>query len=78
MARKNSRTGISLFIGIVPVRLISLERQVKLSLLHLRFLQAEEVGIQLSEDVAEAFSLTGAQPVDVPRDEFHLELLGQT
>jgi hypothetical protein len=40
--------------------------QVELSLLHLGLLQAEEVGVELSEDGAEAFALAGAQAVYVP------------
>ena len=63
---ESSRSGISLFIGIVPERLISFKVQVKLSCLHLGFLNAEEIGVELTEDVAEAFSFTGPEAVYVP------------
>ena len=53
-------SGIAFLVGIVPEALIAIELQVELSCLHLRLLKAEEVGIHLAEDVAEAFALAGA------------------
>ena len=67
MAGEDGCSGVAFLVGGVPVALVAIELEVELSGLHLRFLQAEEVGIQLAEGVAEAFSLAGAQPVDVPR-----------
>ena len=63
---EDSRTRISLLLGIVPVGLISLKFEVELSRLHLGFLQTEEVGVELLEHIAE--SLAGASPdsVNIP------------
>ena len=60
MACEDSRSAIAFLVGIVPERLISLELQVELPGLHLRLLQAEEVGIKHFEHVAEAFPFTGS------------------
>ena len=62
---------VAFLLGVVPVRLITLELQVELSGLHLGFLQAEEVGIEPAECVAEAFLVACSQSVDVPGNEFH-------
>ena len=64
-------SGIAFLVGGVPVTLVAFKLEVELSGLHLRLLQAEEVGVELAEDVAEAFALTGAEAVDVPRYQFH-------
>jgi hypothetical protein len=44
-----------------------------LSRLHLGFLKTEEVGIELTEDITEAFALTGAQTIYIPTDKFHVD-----
>ena len=62
---------VSLLLGIVPVRAIAIEIQIQLSLLHLRFLQAEEISIQCLESISKSFVGTGPQPVHVPRNQFH-------
>ena len=67
----NGRAGIAFLVGIVPVGLIALKREVELTGLHLCFLQTKEISVHLSEDVAEAFALAGPQTVDVPTDKFH-------
>ena len=66
MLGEYGRTRIALLVGIVPVRLVAVEREVQLSLLHLCLLQTEKVSVHLLEDVAEPFPFTGSQPVDVP------------
>ena len=71
VAGEDCRARIAFFVGIVPIRLIALEVQVKLSGLHFGFLKAEEVGIELLECVLKSFSHTGTKPVHVPRYEFH-------
>ena len=69
---EDRRTAIAFLLGIVPVRCITLELQVQLSCLHLRFLQTEEISIQCLECLTEvSLSFTGSQPVYVPTDEFH-------
>ena len=68
--RKNRRTGLAFLIGIVPVALIALKGQV--SGLHFRLLQAEEVGIQLFENLTEALALASTQAIYVPTYKFHI------
>ena len=65
------RAGVTLLLGIAPV--LAVLRQIKrgLALLQLRFLQGNDVGVQLAHDVLEAFFQHGAQAVHVPRDEAH-------
>ena len=62
---------IALLFGIVPIRLIALEGEIELPLLHLRLLKTEEVGIQLTENLTEPFALAGAEPIHIPTDKFH-------
>ena len=75
VAREDGRAAISLLLRRVPVGLIAGEGQVELALLHLRLLQADEVGVELGKGLLEALADTGAQPVDIPRDQFHGGLL---
>ena len=75
VARIDGSAGIPFLVGIVPKRLITLELQVELPGLHLRLLQTEEVGIQLTEDVAEPLALTGPQAIHIPTDKFHTRYL---
>ena len=72
VAGEDGCSGIAFLVGGVPVALVAFELEVELSGLHLCLLQAEEVGVELAEDVAEAFALTGAEAVDVPRYQFHI------
>ena len=58
--------GIAFLLGGVPINVVALEGQVELSGLHLCFLQAEEVGVELCEHIAEALALAGPQTVHVP------------
>ena len=69
--REDGRTRVALLLGIVPVALIALKLQVKLSGLHLRLLQAEEVGIQFTEDVTKPLAFTSPQAIHVPTHKFH-------
>ena len=71
MLREDSRARIALLVGIVPKRLVTFERKVKLSLLHLRLLKAEEVSIQLTENIAEALALASPQTIHIPTDKSH-------
>ena len=72
VAGKDGGTRIAFLIGIVPIRLIALKGQIKLSFLHLRLLEAEEVGIQLTENLTESFTLASAKSIDIPTDKFHM------
>ena len=71
LSGENSGATVALLVSIVPIALVALEGYVELSGLHLRLLKTEEVGIQLFENITEAFALTGAQAVHVPTNEFH-------
>ena len=74
VARIDGSAGITFLVGIVPERLVPLKLKVELPGLHLGLLQTEEVGIQLTEDVAESFSFTGPQAIHVPGDKLHTAL----
>ena len=65
-AREDGRARIAFLLGIVPVGLVSVKREVELSLLHLGFLKAEKIGIECLKGLAETFVATGAKPVDIP------------
>ena len=71
MAREDGRAAVALLVGVVPIGTVALEVEVELPLLHLGFLQTEEVGIQLFEHIAEAFAHAGSQAVDIPGNEVH-------
>ena len=58
--------GISFFLSIVPVTLVALKLQVELSFLHLGFLQAEKVCIELLELVLEVLAHASTQAIYVP------------
>ena len=60
------RSGISLLLGIVPIRPVARKLQIDLSLLQLRLLQAEEVGIKLHEYIREPLAAHGPQAVNIP------------
>ena len=66
MLRVYCCTGVSLLVRIVPIRPVSQELKVYLSGLELCLLQAEEVRIQLSEDVCESFAAHGSEAVYIP------------
>ena len=66
MLRIDGRSAVAFLVGIVPIALISIELQVELSGLHLRFLKAEEVCVQLTESLFKLFSDSGTQTVHVP------------
>ena len=68
MSREDGGARVAFLLGIVPVRLVSFERQIELSRLHFRLLQAEEVGVERLETLAEALSLAGPQSVHIPTD----------
>jgi hypothetical protein len=48
-----------------------------LSLLHLGFLQTEEIGIELTENIAETLTLARTQTIYIPTNKLHtLSFLG--
>ena len=65
-SREDGRTRIAFLLGVIPIALVAVEGDVKLTLLHLRLLKAEEVGVQLPEGVTETLAVAGPQPVDIP------------
>ena len=67
MAGEDGCSAIAFFLRIIPITLVAFKLKVELSFLHLCFLQTEEVGIQLTEGIAEALALTGTKTVNVPR-----------
>ena len=70
-ARKDSCSAIALFIGIIPIRLITIEVQIQLSGLHLRLLKAEEIGIKLTENVTKTLTLTSPKAIHIPRNKLY-------
>ena len=75
VAGENRCAGVSLFIGVVPVTLVTVILKVELTFLHLRLLQAEEIGIQLPEGLAESLAFASTQTIDIPTDEFHNDVV---
>ena len=75
MLREDGCATVAFLLGIVPIALIALESQIQLSLLHLRLLQTEEVGIKRLEYLTETLALAGSQTVHVPTDKFHFLLI---
>jgi hypothetical protein len=70
--REDGRTRVAFLFGIVPERLVALERKIELPCLHLRLLKTEEIGIELTEYLTEALTLAGPQSIHIPTDKFHL------
>ena len=71
MLSKYSRATIAFFIGIVPITLVAIKLQVKLSCLHLGFLQTEKISIQITEYITKPLSLTSPEAINVPTYKFH-------
>ena len=71
VARENGGTRVAFLLGVVPIALIPVEGNVELSLLHLRFLQAEEVGVQRTEGFTKALRVARSQTIHIPRDKPH-------
>ena len=65
-AGEDGCSGVSFFLGIVPIAFIALEGDVCLSGLEFCFLQAEAVGIECAETFFKAFFAAGTQAVDIP------------
>ena len=63
---KDSGAGVAFFLGGAPELGIARGFQLNLVRLELGFLEAEEIRIQLAEDVQEALLYTGPQAVDIP------------
>ena len=62
----NGCTRVSFFLSVVPITLVALKQKVELSLLHLCFLQAEEVGIEFLKLVLEVLAYASAQAIYIP------------
>ena len=71
-AREDRRARVALFLRTVEKLLIARQLQIDLVRLQLRFLQRENIRIQRLEHIQKALRHTGAQPVDIPRDHFHM------
>ena len=69
-AGEDGRAAVAFAVGVVPVLFIARQVQVDLAGLELRFLQAEDVGVEGLEDIQEAFLHDGPQAVDVPGNKF--------
>ena len=63
---KNGRSGISLFLRIIPVLMIAGKLQTDLAFLQLGFLNTEDIGIRFPEKIQKSFIETGPQTVDIP------------
>ena len=68
----DGRSGVALFVGRVPIGGVAGELQVQLARLHLGLLQAEEIGVQVYENVRKPFAGHGPQAIDIPGYEFHV------
>ena len=75
VAAVDGSTRVAFLLGIVPVGTVALKFKVQLTSLHLGLLQAEEIGVQFLENVAEPLAHYGPQAVHVPRDEFHSQYI---
>ena len=69
--RPDGRTGVALFVGAVDIFGVACRCKIRLTGLHLRLLNAEEIRIQRVEGILKALFQAGAQAVDIPADEFH-------
>ena len=69
-AGEDGRAAVAFAVGIVPVLFIARQVQVDLAGLELRFLQAEDVGVEGLERIHEAFLHGSPQAVDVPGNKF--------
>ena len=69
--RENRRAGIALLLRIAPKLAILRQIQRCLASLKLRFLQRNNVGIELAYDILEALLQNGTQTVHIPRDHPH-------
>ena len=69
-AGEDGRAAVAFAVGIVPVLFIARQVQVYLAGLELRFLQAEDVGVEGLERIHEAFLHDSPQAVDVPGNKF--------
>ena len=70
---ENRRTGIALLLRIAPKLAILRQIKRRLTRLQLRFLQRDDIGIELAHDILEALLQNGAQTVHVPRNHPHRE-----
>ena len=68
---ENGRSGVSLFLGIVPVLAIAGELQGDLTGREFGFLQAEAICINGRKEIGKPLAHAGAEAIDVPGNEFH-------
>ena len=66
MAAVDGRSRVAFLFSIIPVGAVTVKYQVQLPCLQLGLLQAEEVGVQLLENVTKSFANHGPQAVHVP------------
>ena len=73
---EDGRAGIALFLGGIEVFVISLGGNLRLTGLHFRLLQAEEVRVLRGKVIAKALAKACAQAVDVPGNQLHVSSMG--
>ena len=71
-ARIDGRPAVPLLLGIVPVRPVARKLQAELTLLQLRLLQTEEIGVQRLESLLEILTHNSPQAVHIPTDKLHI------
>ena len=69
---KNSRTGIPLFLRVVPVLVIPRQFQFDLACLKLRLLQAEKIRIKSTKILQEILAHHCSQTIYIPGNQLHL------
>ena len=68
---KNSSSGISPSVGIIPVLMITRKFQLYLSFLTFGFLQTENICIQFMKAIFKTLCNAGSDPIYIPRNKFH-------
>ena len=66
LLRKYSRSRIALLHSRIPVLMITRHIKLKLSLLHLALLYAEDIRIRFIEEVHEALTCAGSYTINIP------------
>ena len=70
-AAEDGRTAVALAVGVIPVLFIPGQVHVYLAGLQLRFLQGEDIGVELVEYIHKSFFHDSAQTVYIPGNTFH-------
>ena len=66
LAGKNRRARISLFLGIVPILVIAVKSKLRLTRLHLSFLQTEDICIKRIKAFIKILVKARSYSVDIP------------